>query len=88
MSEFYHATKVLLELELIDGPYTWCNKYGLQHTKSKLDRVFVNHGWANKWTQVRPTLLFINSNDHDPLLELLPMEKGSKPLKFLNSWLH
>lgn len=89
MFEFNNATKCLLELDAVGEPFTWCNGFDMQHTKSKLDRVFVNHNWAIKWPQVCPLLVFANSSDHAAiLLELLPFEKGSKPFKFYNSWLH
>lgn len=86
--EFNHAMEELIELGTIGWPNTWCNDYGLQHMKTKLDRVFVNQNWLIWRPYVRSTLLFRNCCDNVAIfIELLPIEKGSKPFKFYNSWL-
>lgn len=84
-SEFNNATKRLIELSTIGGPFRWCNGYALQHT-DETRLCLVNDRWASKWSQVRPIILFGNSSDHAAILiELLPIEYSSKPFKFYNS---
>lgn len=86
--EFYQAFESLTKIESIGGRYAWCNGYSLQQTKTKLDLTFNSNGWITRRPQVRPTLLMENSRDHAALfIELLAVERSTKPFKFYNSWL-
>lgn len=84
-SKFNNAIKGLTELKAIGRLYTWCNGVILKHIQTKLDQALKNMNWISGWPQVQSVLLFANSSDHAMLLiELLPVERGTKPFKFYN----
>lgn len=54
----------------------------------KIDRIFGNKRWLDRWPLLRPRLLNKTSSDHSALLlELVELERGSKPFRYFSSWL-
>lgn len=71
------AVKGLVELEAVDGRFTWANAMRPLHIQTCLDRVFGNMRWITYWLQVNPMLLFGQTSDHVVLyVELIALEKA------------
>lgn len=84
---FSNAVHDITKINPTGGPFTWRNELQAHHTQSRLDRAFGKLTWISRWLRVGPLLLFGNASDNEALLiELLEVKKGTKPLRFYNSW--
>lgn len=68
----------------MNGGYTWFHG----HSKSKLDRIFVDTKWMLKFPDLKSSLLNRLISDHCPLLaSSIDQNWGPRPFRFINIWL-
>ncbi|XP_060178298.1 uncharacterized protein LOC132608263 [Lycium barbarum] len=79
----------MMDIGYIGSNYTWCNNWipSLRIWK-RLDRVFVNDQWAQKYSSNTVKHLPRVGSDHRPMLFKSKNDQGSgmKYFKFLNFW--
>ncbi|KAL8494600.1 hypothetical protein ACS0TY_025437 [Phlomoides rotata] len=70
-------------MQLVGRRYTWYRPDGT--CKSKLDRLFVNDNWLNKWPEVILKWWKRSLSDHVPIfIKGCSKDWGPKPFKFFN----
>jgi hypothetical protein len=75
-----------MELHLHGRLYTWSNECA-DPTFERIDRAFVNEGWADAFPDHKLTTLSTEESDHAPLLlQLSCMFKSFKRCRFENIW--
>lgn len=79
----------MIDIGFTGSKYTWCNnRRPDKRIWKRLDRVFINDEWAQKYTNSSMRHLASTESDHRPML--LKCEKsqdrGIKYFQFLNFW--
>lgn len=77
-AEFEAAIKGLVELDTIGGKYTWMTGTGLEHTKTRLDRMLASLQWVTIWP--RAVLLMLHGS---PLYWIACTRQGEQTLQVL-----
>lgn len=68
VGEFNSTTQGFLELNSVGGFYTWTNGFRPNHARTKLDWMFGNRGWLERWPHSWPLIHYGLSSDHVALI--------------------